>query len=141
MDYPRPLVVSKDGRVVPYENEARILKLCDFIGDQFSMDDAVDAVTYDNYLEWRSSDPRVKVVLFRKHFTRMVLVYREAAAAFGKESSMFHFGEVDVRSRGAVNLWRRYGMKRMPLVAVLRPNEDGKVDEENPALLGPRVYI
>jgi len=30
---------------------------------------------------------------------------------------------VDVRSRGAVNLWRRFNLRRLPLVAVLR--EDG----------------
>jgi len=126
------VIAIKDGRVVPYEDEPRILKICDFIGDQFTEDTSVDQLTYNNYQDWRTGDPRVKVVLYRKHFTKMVMVYREAAAAFGKESTMFQFGEVDVRTRGAVNLWRRHGMKRMPLVAVLRPEEEDK----NPGLLG-----
>jgi len=127
-DLPRVIAV-KGGVIVPYDKEPRILKMCDFIGDQIS-DAAVDQLTYNNYQEWRNGDPRVKVVLFRKHFTRMVMVFREAAQAFGKESTMFQFGEIDVRTRGAVNLWRRHGMRRMPLVAVLRS------DDKNPALLG-----
>jgi len=99
------------------------------VGEQFT-DDSADKLTYSNYDEWRQSDAKVKVVLFRKNFTRMVMVFREAARALGIESSLFRFGEIDVRQRGAVNLWRRQGMRRMPLVAVLRD------DDKNPALLG-----
>jgi hypothetical protein len=51
----------------------------------------------------------------------MVLAFREAAEEL--DGYGFQFGEVDVRSRGAVNLWRRFNLRRLPLVAVLR--EDG----------------
>jgi len=123
-----PMIVTyKDGKIVYYSDEPRILKLCDFVGEQFT-ESSADKLTYNNFDEWRKSDTRVKVVLFRKNFTRMVMVFREAARSLGE--SLFRFGEIDVRIRGAVNLWRRQGMRRMPLVAVLRD------DEQNPALLG-----
>jgi len=67
---------------------------------------------------WRTSEPaRVKVLLFRTSFTRMVMSFRNVSK---RMNDVFDFGEVDVRGRGNVNLWRRQGLKRMPLVAVLR---------------------
>jgi hypothetical protein len=72
--------------------------------------------------KWKQSSPNlVKVLLFRKSFTAMVLAFREAAEEL--DGYGFQFGEVDVRSRGAVNLWRRFNLRRLPLVAVLR--DDG----------------
>jgi hypothetical protein len=120
------LAVIYNGKVVPYKGEPRILKICDFLGDQIqSM--KVDLVTYSTFQDWRSSDDRIKVLLFRKTFTRMVMVYRESAEQF---EHIMKFGEVDVRSRGAVNLWRRFNLRRLPLVAVLRE------DDEQPGVLG-----
>jgi len=127
---PVVVAINPDGKVVVYENEPRILQLCDFVGEQIT-DVVVEKLSYNDFSEWHSKEKRVKVVLFRKNFTRMVMVYREAAESFGKENPLFSFAEVDVRSRGSINLWRRQGMKRMPLVAVLR--DDDKVE---PGLLG-----
>merc|ERR1711935_342676 len=73
------------------------------------------------------ADDRIKGLLFRKTFTRMVMVYRDAAEQF---EHIMKFGEVDVRSRGAVNLWRRFNLRRLPLVAVLRD------DDQQPGVLG-----
>jgi hypothetical protein len=84
-------------------------------------------VTYTTFSDWRQSDDRIKVLLFRKTFTRMVMVYRDAAEQF---EHIMKFGEVDVRSRGAVNLWRRFNLRRLPLVAVLRE------DDQQPGVLG-----
>jgi len=120
------LAVIQNGKVVPYKGEPRILKICDFLGDQIQSTN-VDLVTYNSFGEWRASDDRIKVLLFRKTFTRMVMVYRDAAEQF---EHIMKFGEVDVRSRGAVNLWRRFNLRRLPLVAVLRD------DDQQPGVLG-----
>jgi len=71
------------------------------------------------------------VLLFRKSFTAMVIAFREAAEEL--DGYGFKFGEVDVRSRGAVNLWRRFNLRRLPLVAVLR--DDGA----EPAVFGGQM--
>eukprot|EP00656_Telonema_subtile_P015643 TRINITY_DN1822_c0_g1_i1.p1 TRINITY_DN1822_c0_g1~~TRINITY_DN1822_c0_g1_i1.p1 ORF type:complete len:540 (-),score=167.35 TRINITY_DN1822_c0_g1_i1:258-1877(-) len=118
--------VIHNGKVVPYKGEPRILKICDFLGDQIPSLN-VDLVTYTTFNDWRTSDDRIKVLLFRKTFTRMVMVYRDAAEQF---EHIMKFGEVDVRSRGAVNLWRRFNLRRLPLVAVLRD------DDQQPGVLG-----
>jgi hypothetical protein len=120
------LAVINNGKLVPYKGEPRILKICDFLGDQIQSLN-VDLVTYTTFADWRSSDDRIKVLLFRKTFTRMVMVYRDAAEQF---EHIMKFGEVDVRSRGAVNLWRRFNLRRLPLVAVLRE------DDQQPGVLG-----
>jgi hypothetical protein len=120
------LAVIHNGKIVPYKSEARILKICDFLGDQIQSTN-VDLVTYNSFADWRASDDRIKVLLFRKTFTRMVMVYRDAAEQF---EHIMKFGEVDVRSRGAVNLWRRFNLRRLPLVAVLRD------DDQQPGVLG-----
>jgi len=113
--------VGVTGGCRAFNGEARILKLADFVGEGIPMG-AVTPVTYSTVESWKKESPEmVKVLLFRKSFTGMVLAFREAAEdldGFG-----FAFGEVDVRSRGAVNLWRRMDMRKLPLVAVLR--EDG----------------
>merc|ERR1711935_965280 len=101
------IAVIHNGKVVPYKGEARILKICDFLGDQIQSLN-VDLVTYSTFPEWRKADDRIKVLLFRKTFTRMVMVYRDAAEQF---EHIMKFGEVDVRSRGAVNLWRRFNLR------------------------------
>jgi len=125
--YKLPIVaVIHNGKVVAYKGEPRILKICDFLGDQIQSLN-VDLVTYTSFNEWRKSDERIKVLLFRKTFTRMVMVYRDAAEQF---EHIMKFGEVDVRSRGAVNLWRRFNLRRLPLVAVLRD------DDHQPGVLG-----
>merc|ERR1712195_375438 len=125
--YKLPIVaVIHNGKVVAYKGEPRILKICDFLGDQIQSLN-VDLVTYTSFNEWRKSDERIKVLLFRKTFTRMVMVYRDAAEQF---EHIMKFGEVDVRSRGAVNLWRRFNLRRLPLVAVLRD------DDQQPGVLG-----
>jgi len=104
-----------------YKGEPRILKLADFVGEGIPMG-PVEPVTYATVDKWKKSSPNlVKVLLFRKSFTAMVLAFREAAEEL--DGYGFQFGEVDVRSRGAVNLWRRFNLRRLPLVAVLR--EDG----------------
>lgn len=83
---------------------------------------STEAVTYGTVETWKKASPdRVKVLLFRKSFTAMVLAFREAADEL--EPYGFKFGEVDVRSRGAVNLWRRFNLRRLPLIAVVR--DDG----------------
>lgn len=120
------IAVIHNGKVVPYRGEPRILKICDFLGDQIQSLN-VDLVTYSTFPEWRKADERIKVLLFRKTFTRMVMVYRDAAEQF---EHIMKFGEVDVRSRGAVNLWRRFNLRRLPLVAVLRD------DDQQPGVLG-----
>merc|ERR1712195_8486 len=120
------IAVIHNGKVVAYKGEPRILKICDFLGDQIQSLN-VDLVTYTSFNEWRKSDERIKVLLFRKTFTRMVMVYRDAAEQF---EHIMKFGEVDVRSRGAVNLWRRFNLRRLPLVAVLRD------DDQQPGVLG-----
>lgn len=120
------LAVIHNGKVVAYKGEPRILKICDFLGDQIQSPN-VDLVTYTSFNDWRQSDERIKVLLFRKTFTRMVMVYRDAAEQF---ENIMKFGEVDVRSRGAVNLWRRFNLRRLPLVAVLRD------DDQQPGVLG-----
>jgi len=89
-------------------------------------------VTYSTVEKWKSESPDVvKVLLFRKSFTSMVIAFREAADEL--DGFGFKFGEVDVRSRGAVNLWRRFNLRRLPLVAVLR--DDGG----EPAVFGGQM--
>lgn len=104
-----------------YKGEARILKIADFLGEGISMG-STQAVTYGTVDNWKKTHAdRVKVLLFRKSFTAMVLAFREAADEL--EGFGFQFGEVDVRSRGAVNLWRRFNLRRLPLIAVLRDDD------------------
>lgn len=113
--------VGVNGGCRAYKGEARILKLADFVGEGIPMGN-VEPVTYATVDKWKKASPElVKVLLFRKSFTAMVLAFREAAEEL--DGYGFKFGEVDVRSRGAVNLWRRFNLRRLPLVAVLR--EDG----------------
>jgi len=113
--------VGVNGGCRAYKGEARILKLADFVGEGIPMGN-VEPVTYATVDKWKKASPElVKVLLFRKSFTAMVLAFREAAEEL--DGYGFQFGEVDVRSRGAVNLWRRFNLRRLPLVAVLR--EDG----------------
>jgi hypothetical protein len=113
--------IGVNGGCRAYKGEARILKLADFVGEGIPMG-PVEPVTYATVDKWKQSSPNlVKVLLFRKSFTAMVLAFREAAEEL--DGYGFQFGEVDVRSRGAVNLWRRFNLRRLPLVAVLR--EDG----------------
>jgi len=61
----------------------------------------------------------------------MVIAFREVAEEL--DGYGFKFGEVDVRSRGAVNLWRRFNLRRLPLIAVLR--DDGA----EPAVFGGQL--
>lgn len=118
---PSDASIGVSGGCRAYQGEARILKLADFVGEGIPMG-PVEPVTYATVEKWKKSSPNlVKVLLFRKSFTSMVLAYREAAEEL--DGYGFQFGEVDVRSRGAVNLWRRFNLRRLPLVAVLR--EDG----------------
>jgi len=113
--------IGVSGGCRAYKGEARILKLADFVGEGIPMGN-VEPVTYATVDKWKKASPElVKVLLFRKSFTAMVLAFREAAEEL--DGYGFQFGEVDVRSRGAVNLWRRFNLRRLPLVAVLR--EDG----------------
>jgi len=113
--------IGVNGGCRAYKGEARILKLADFVGEGIPMG-PVEPVTYATVDKWKKTSPNlVKVLLFRKSFTAMVLAFREAAEEL--DGYGFQFGEVDVRSRGAVNLWRRFNLRRLPLVAVLR--EDG----------------
>jgi hypothetical protein len=125
------MLVVINGKHRVYKGEPRILKMADFVGDGIEMG-AVDSVTYSNVEDWkRSAADAVKVLLFRKTFSSMVLNYREVAEDL--EGAGFKFGEVDVRSRGAVNLWRRFNLRRLPLVAVLRD------DDKEPGVLGGSV--
>merc|ERR1711966_352993 len=113
--------IGVNGGCRAYKGEARILKLADFVGEGIPMG-PVEPVTYATVDKWKKSSPNlVKVLLFRKSFTAMVLAFREAAEEL--DGYGFKFGEVDVRSRGTVNLWRRFNLRRLPLVAVLR--DDG----------------
>merc|ERR1711959_37339 len=113
--------IGATGGCRAYKGEPRILKIGDFVGEGISMG-STEAVTYGTVENWKKESPDlVKVLLFRKSFTAMVLAFREAAEEL--DGYGFKFGEVDVRSRGAVNLWRRFNLRRLPLVAVLR--EDG----------------
>jgi len=113
--------IGVNGGCRAYKGEPRILKLADFVGEGISMG-PVEPVTYATVEKWKKNSANlVKVLLFRKSFTAMVLAFREAAEEL--DGYGFQFGEVDVRSRGAVNLWRRFNLRRLPLVAVLR--EDG----------------
>jgi len=123
--------VGVEGGCRAYKGEARILKMADFVGEGIPMG-STEAVTYSTVEKWKSDSPDlVKVLLFRKSFTSMVIAFREAADEL--ESYGFKFGEVDVRSRGAVNLWRRFNLRRLPLVAVLR--DDGS----EPAVYGGQL--
>ena len=60
-----------------YKGEARILKLADFVGEGIPMGN-VEPVTYATVDKWKKASPElVKVLLFRKSFTAMVLAFRE----------------------------------------------------------------
>jgi hypothetical protein len=121
--------IGATGGCRAYKGEPRILKIGDFVGEGISMG-STEAVTYGTVENWKKESPDlVKVLLFRKSFTAMVLSFREAADEL--DGYGFKFGEVDVRSRGAVNLWRRFNLRRLPLIAVLRDD-----DKESPVYGG-----
>jgi len=123
--------VGVEGGCRAYKGEPRILKMADFVGEGIPMG-STEAVTYSTVEKWKKDSPElVKVLLFRKSFTAMVIAFREAAEEL--DGYGFKFGEVDVRSRGAVNLWRRFNLRRLPLVAVLR--DDGA----EPAVFGGQM--
>jgi len=84
--------VGVNGGCRAYKGEARILKLADFVGEGIPMGN-VEPVTYATVDKWKKASPElVKVLLFRKSFTAMVLAFREAAEEL--DGYGFQFGEV-----------------------------------------------